>query len=422
MKKKIIAVCIGILGVGTVSADELSDLRSQVQLLQQRLEKLEIERKTAPVAAPSSAQAVTAGDVKGSFKLPGSNTSVSIGGYIKAVGIRSDVTALNSAGEDLLIPGLIPVGTAVPTSNKLKLHARESRLAIRTSTPTEYGALTTLIETDFFGSNGTETGTNSHGLRIRHAWASLGNFSAGQYWSNMFNLTALPETIDFAPQQGSLGGVRQTGFRWTSPFTGGSWSVALENPDAYLSLPATTSPDVDTSPDLSAKVHFKAPVGEYEVAGLVRRLKSNTAVGDATGYGVGFSGVFPLSGGDDFKFQLAYGKGAGRYVGGMGVVVDAATIGTELKPIKTTSGYVGYRHLWQPKLRSTLAYSWINVSNPVGVAGTLLNHFNSSHVNLIWTPVANVDLGIEYIRATRKQENSLSGDLNRIILSGKFAF
>lgn len=424
MKKTIIAVCIGVMGVSPASADELSELRRQVQLLQQRLESIEAARKQeaeAPKPA-ASAQVVTAGDVKGSFKLPGTNTSVSIGGYVKAVGIRSNVTAgPNNVGDELLIPGTIPLSTA-KSSGKVKFHARESRLAFRTYTPTSYGPLTTLIEADFFGTNGTETGTNSHGMRIRHAWGTLGNFGAGQFWSNMFNLTALPETIDFAPQQGSLGGVRQSGFRWTAPFAGGFWAVAAENPETFVSLPATTTPDVDSAPDVSAKVHFKTGFGEYEVAGLGRRLRSNTAAGKASAYGLGVSGVIPLFAGDDFKFQLAYGDGAGRYVGGMGAVLDAAAVGGDLETIKTTSGYVGYRHLWAPNLRSTLAYSWINADNPDGVAGTLLKRFWSSHLNLIWTPAANVDVGVEYIRADRRQQNGLSGDLDRYMMSAKYAF
>lgn len=437
MKGKITAACIGAILAGPAAADEVSDLRAQMKTILQRLETIEAERtaaKSAAVVQPSAAAsvsaaaaqpvtgAVTGGDVKGSFKLPGSDTSVSIGGYVKAVGIYSSVSAgANSAGDELLIPATIPVGKA-PITDKVKFHARESRLAIGTYTPTPYAPLTTLIEADFFGSNGTETGTNSHGLRIRHAWATFGGFSAGQYWSNLYNLSALPESIDFAPQQGSLGGVRQTGFRWTSPFAGGFWSVAVENPDSYLSLPTTTSPDADTQPDLSARIHFRAPLGEYEVAGLARRLKSNTDAGSANAYAVAVSGVLPVLANDDLKFQLAYGDGAGRYLGGLGTVLDAAVSNHQLKTIQTFSGYAAYRHRWTPTLRSNLMYSWIHADNPEGTAATLVDRFWSSHANLIWSPVSNVDFGIEYLHAYRRQQNAQDGALDRVILSAKYSF
>src|SRR6266849_10069986 len=49
-----------------------------------------------------------------------------------------------------------------------------------------YGNMTTFIEGDFFGADGNETVTNSNGFRIRHAYGTLGNFLAGQYWTNLF--------------------------------------------------------------------------------------------------------------------------------------------------------------------------------------------------------------------------------------------
>jgi len=114
---------------------------------------------------------------------------------------------------------------------------------------------------------------------------------------------------------------------------------------------------------------------EHEVAVLYRQLKSNTSAGEASAYGLGVSGVIPMFSDDNLKFQLAYGDGAGRYIGGMGAVLDAVAVGGSLKTIKTTSGYVGYRHQWVPGIRSTLAYSWIHADNPDGAVGTLLKRF-----------------------------------------------
>ena len=46
----------------------------------------------------------------------------------------------------------------------------------------------------------------------------------------------------------------------------------------------------------------------------------------------------------------------------------------------------------------------------------------SAHANLIWSPVANSDLGVEYIHADRKTEDGLKGSLNRLQASAKYAF
>ena len=61
-------------------------------------------------------------------------------------------------------------------------------------------------------------------------------------------------------------------------------------------------------------------------------------------------------------------------------------------------------------------------SNPAGTPGTTNKAAQSIHANLIWTPVANSDLGVEYIHATRKTEDGQSGHLNRIQASAKYAF
>ena len=84
------------------------------------------------------------------------------------------------------------------------LHARQSRLFLKTSTPTAYGELSTLLEGDLFGADGNESVSNSNSFRVRHAFATLGNFSGGQYWSNFLNEAAFPETLDFGGPVGEI--------------------------------------------------------------------------------------------------------------------------------------------------------------------------------------------------------------------------
>jgi len=122
---------------------------------------------------------------KATFQLPGTDTSVTLGGYIKLDAILSDKSAgVDSVGDQMLNPNLIPVGpdAGAHKTNQVTFHARQSRLSLGTSTPTSRGDLTTYLEGDFFGDlpNGNETSTNSSGFRLRHAYGTLGGFSAGQ--------------------------------------------------------------------------------------------------------------------------------------------------------------------------------------------------------------------------------------------------
>lgn len=437
MKKTQIAIAAALLLAAPAfaqSKDEISLLREQLKQLQDRISQIEQERNR-PQPAPATAAAVTAGDIPGSFKLPGTNTSVSIGGTVKAVAIQSSRSPLaySSADEALLVP-TIPLSNVAETGlrkDHWKAHAKESRLFIRTSTPTRYGPMTTVLEGDFFGPGGSELSTNGHGFRLRHAWGTIGNFGAGQFWSNSANLSAVPETVDFSPQIGIFGALRQTGVRWTSPFAGGFWSVALENPESVIVLNSAntggnTTPDADKFLDLNGKVHFTLGKGEYEAVAMVRKI--STAPGPTqvskTGYAVQVSGLLPTIGKDRFLFGLNASRDMGRNLGGL--IADGVVVGTELRGINTTAGYLSYKHFWTETLRSNIAYSWIKADNPGGLsAGTaagLNKKFATAHLNLIWSVTPTAEVGAEFLHAKREVESGLSGDLNRFLFMAKYNF
>jgi hypothetical protein len=83
------------------------------------------------------------------------------------------------------------------------------------------------VESDFFGGGGTETVSNSHHLRLRHAYGKVGNFLAGQTWSTFMGANwLLPTTIDFDGSAG-MANIRQAQFRWTIEE---GLDFAIENP------------------------------------------------------------------------------------------------------------------------------------------------------------------------------------------------
>src|ERR1700687_5253158 len=78
-----LAIAIGVGGPATaVRADELQDLKAQIEALQKKVGELEIKQETAEKkqAAAVPDNVVTGGATKGSFKLPGSNNSAILGG------------------------------------------------------------------------------------------------------------------------------------------------------------------------------------------------------------------------------------------------------------------------------------------------------------------------------------------------------
>lgn len=448
--KLALAVLALVASSGAMAQDEITLLRQQMQQIQARLDKLESERAasaTAPTAAPTPASpvgtgpepqnksnstlpltsgVVTGGDSPGSFKLPGSNTSVSLGGYVKGIVVYSDRSPGSASPlDEALLPSFIPLKDAASPpveTNKVKITGKESRFNIKTSTPTDMGAVTTWIEGDFEGTGGSETSTNGYAFRLRHAWGTVGNLGMGQTWSNLLNLSAVPELVDFGPVIGMLGTPRQAGLRWTNPTANGFWSVALENPETTIAG-ASTQPDNDKLPDLNAKVNLKTDFGIFELAGLASKLRANQAGVDnsRTGWGVGISGAIPVLKSDQFMFQLNRASGEGRYFGA-GVANDAVVLNNSLQSIKETAGYVAYKHAWTPSLRSTVTYEWMKMDLPAGSAATLDEKYWSTHANLMWAVTKNALLGVEYLHASRTILNGDSGDLNRAIMTGIFAF
>lgn len=416
-----LAVAAALASIAPLAAAQtVPELKAQLEAVQKRLAELERKQQaTAP------ANVVTGGDIPGSFKLPGSDTSVKIGGYIKLDTVFSSRSAgANSAGDQLLTPSLIPVGPGAGDNERrqLTLHARQTRLNVLTSTPTRWGALTTLLEGDFFGSAGNETASNSHDFRLRHAYGTLGSFSAGQYWTNFMNVPASPDTLDFGGPVGKIF-IRQPQVRWTQKFTSGEWAVSLENPEAIFATPTATSfrADDDRYPDIVGSVKF----GNYWLAAIARNIRIDSAAAPAAdqdewGGGLAFSGKIPI-GRDDVRFDVYAGNGIGRYTSTFDVdgVLDSAG---NLSLPDIVGGRVAYRHFWNPSLRSTLALGALRADNPSGTIGGVNKSVNSIHANLIWAPWKAVDVGVEFIHAKREIESGDTGSLNRVQLSAKYDF
>ncbi len=67
---------------------------------------------------------------------------------------------------------------------------RQSRLGVRSSTPTPVGELKTIFEFELFGT-GVDEGQTT--FRLRHAWGELGRLGAGQYLEPFLRPGRVPE-------------------------------------------------------------------------------------------------------------------------------------------------------------------------------------------------------------------------------------
>ena len=433
-----LAIAMGAGGPATpVRADELQDLKAQIEALQKKVGDLETKQDAAEKkqAAAVLDNVVTGGATKGSFKLPGSNTSVTLGGYVKLDAVYSNPSAgVNTTADLFLQPNAIAVGPGAGDNerNQLKFGARESRMFAKTSTPTSWGDLITYIEGDFYGADGNESVSNSSGLRLRHAYGILGHFLGGQTWTNFMYVPSLPETLDFGGPVGQIFD-RQAQVRWTQSFdgsdslAGGQWSVSLENPESVLTVPggANFRADDDRFPDITGQVVFNTSMGKIALLGILREIRGDSktpfVLDQAWGGAFSVAGVIPTIGKDDVRFTVSAGNAIGRYSDGFfpdGVVVADGQIHLP----KQWGWFAAYRHFWNDRLRSNIVLSTASENNPSGAPASTNKSTRSAHVNLIWSPVANTDLGMEYIYGFRETEDGQKGHLNRLQASAKYSF
>ena len=430
----ILLAAVALLTFGFASEDAgaqtLADLKSQIDSLQRKVDQLEQQQKQQADTA-AKVETVTKGSMAGSFKVPGTNTSVKIGGYVKLDAIYD----VDAAGPDFFLFPTIPLeGTAAhDRQGQTNFHARQTRVNLRTSTPTEIGSVNSYIEFDFFGTRGTETISNSHNLRLRHAQFNVGSWLFGQTWSTILDLNSYGETLDFNGPTGVLF-IRQPQIRFTHrPSDTLELAVALENPQGDISETSgsTNVSVLDQFPDLVGRATFSGSWGEVSVGALVREFRTDDGAGnddEDIGYGLALGTSLNVGSSTRLFGSLNFGDGIGRYLAdsaGQGAAFDGRD---RLEAQEAWGASIGVTQKWTPQTRSTIAYGHTHVDNDTSILTTAADRasankdLDSLHVNFIWSPIKPMDVGIEYIYGRREVESGLDGDMSRIQASFKYSF
>jgi DcaP outer membrane protein len=303
-------------GLPAAKADELADLRANQQLMQQRIDQLaQAQAQALPgsrggsgptpafgAAAPPGS-GTTAGSFPRSFLIPGTDTSIRVGGFVDVTaldflqgggaqpGTSSQTTNSGQNGNLQVIPlagGIVPGapgstkgfgGFVAPSPNRapsrnngvLTAAPTQSRFNVETRTPTSWGEARTFFEMDWSGCDSFSCETLNQGggdsliPRLRYAYGTLGGFLGGQAISNFSDADADTESLEFGGAQGSTGGQRVPQVRYTivgpygsafsasaeAPFTTVITPGGVESTDLALSGTGTaTSPAQQTVPTL----------------------------------------------------------------------------------------------------------------------------------------------------------------------------
>jgi len=312
------------------------------------------------------------------------------------------------------------------------LHTYETRLGFKTTTPTNFGNIETVVEGEFYGGGGGE-------WLLNHAYVKTGSTLAGQTWSNFSNFIAKTPTIDF------LGGVGQTVLDQQPQlrYMQGGFSAAIEKPGNlggksrfYQEEPFGASPtslqEQNSYPDLTMQYQSSLAGLDYGLSGVVRNLKIYNENEDneesAIGYGLGVS--FRKGFSEAFSVQGSYllGDGIGSYLYGSPAAVGFYDSEKgEVDTIKAQGMTLGLSFNGLKKGQINLAYGRVDVDyDNVRSAGldvaSEIEKISSIYINYLWTGSYDINYGVEIGNHSSELADGRDGDATRIQGMVKYAF
>ncbi len=378
-------------------------------------------------------QYVTKGVLPGSFLIPGTNTSIYIGGFVN---FQAEYSPTQNLGPKFSIGNLEPNSPdRRATAGDFQFQSKVSRLVVQSSTPSPLGPITTNFGLDFYGyvSGGDYNQAlqnNSYSARIVYAYGTVGPVTMGMLNSNFIDDPDTPETFDNGGPAG-IPAERTEQIRYTWPVTKTSLlNFAVEDPQsAYqdtrdnIEVASKTEP----MPDFSIRYEYTSDLLHAQLSGVLRDIAYTDGYGDRTshitgamivGSTVNLGAINKVFGKDNIGGQVWTGS-IGRYIPddfGANVAsvlaVNNGTSGTA-KTIETKlqddQGFtLFYQHYWSSVLRSTVAIGYNHQNLAAFLPADTQNAVATKtvHANLIWRIVPQVDLGAEFMIGQKQFQKS----------------
>jgi hypothetical protein len=316
---------------------------------------------------------------------------------------------------------------------------RQSRLGVRSSTPTALGELKTTFEFELFGT-GVDEGQTT--FRLRHAYGELGAFGAGQYWSPFMDPDVFPNSLEYWGPTGMVF-FRNVQVRWMPVRGDHAVTLALERPgasgDAGIYSDRVELQNIKARfplPDFSGSYKYSQKWGYVRAAGMLRAIKWDDVLddqfdlsGDATGWGLNLSSNFNFSKKDVLRFQYVFGEGIQNYMNDspvdIGIVNNFSNPVTPIRgePIPITGLVLFLDHTWSEKFSSTMGYSRQDNDNTEAQAPNAFKTGQYALGNLLYYPAPNVMMGGEFQWGRRENfSDGFHSDGVKIQFSFKYNF
>lgn len=459
-----VALMVATSGVAQAADVDLQSLQQQINQLQQQLKDLQAKQAAAPAAAAATPtkspyDVLMTNPARGAFVIPGTNTTLHVGGFIDLSTTYDVNSSIGPAGYAQLagfnktsyspnaLTNLNNGNIALPgtpyarATGRFQMDPRFSRLNVETDTPSEWGVIGTVLEMDFDGDGLTanQKSTYSVSPRLRRAFVTFGNWTIGQTQQLTYDGPTNPQSIDNNSFMGQESGNRfpQIQYRYNidaaqkhqlyasieSPYSDYVGAVA-SNFQAGGQMAYQTN-SVNHYPDLNVKYVENGSWGRFFAAANLHDIEANSDGTSFTGGSVTvangvrtdkwFAGV---DGGakiytfgdprSNINLNAEYFQAGARYANYSGG--NSAIIGPDGKlHAQPTMGFaVGYNNWfndhWQANLNYGLQHQWNRLAWQNNQA--LWKEGQELEANVFWMPTTYVNFGLAYIFA---KENAVQG-------------
>ncbi len=429
---------------------QIDDLKNQVARIAKKQHEAEERHATTHKIEDAKLNILQARQTsqwpEGFFDVQGTNSAIKIGGRVKVDGTYHGGQKSGNAGDSMFVRTL-PLKGADPRAGKsghFNGTLQGSRIHLSTITRTAKGDVKGYIETDFGGTpNGisytSATGTTStqYGIRLRHAHVTWDQLLVGQTTTNFYDADSFHTFLD---NLNVMTAPRIAQVRWSQKVVDDlTLHVSAEKPntdyyDRTGALLDNANAGKSPLPDFTARLRYEGKMGFVSLRGIVRSLQAKIGTGDIvggttatnvyssrqTGWGLGLSGQLNTAKKSNIFGMINIGDGLGQIVddatGQAAYLQYSASTETGAKQARypkrfatttVVNGVLGYEHWWTEKLRTTIMGTYTKIKNPafapILTGATQLNSTVKRAVaNVIYSPVKNIDVGLEVYYGIRK--------------------
>ena len=324
------------------------------------------------------------------------------------------------------------------TNGNFFFSVRQTRLGVKGYLPTKLGELKTIFEFELFGT-GVDAGQTT--LRLRHAYAELGHFGVGQYWSPFMDIDVFPNSVEYWGPNGMVF-FRNIQVRWMPILGDTRLTIALERPGASADqgvygdrIELEGVKGHFPAPDLSAEYRYAGKFGYVELAGILRYMgwkdmneDQLDLTGHAIGWGLNLSSNLKFTKDLVGRFQVVYGEGIENYMNDAPADVgirnnfddeETPILGDPL-PVLGVVAFLDQQ--WNDKFSSSIGYSMVDINNTDGQKDTEYHRGHYGLANLLYYPVQNAMMGIEFQYGTRENKDGWQTNIFKTQFSFKYNF